>query len=162
METTENIEQAVLDEALVPDLSGDTFEICGKTITVKPLKVRFQIEFNKVLAPFAADVAFELQEVGWLSALTASLKHTEVVPKLIHILCKNDGVELSEDQILDSDKQIPEMLVDLGKFASKNEAIGKPISDFFTHVLPLGKRELEKALKQAAEQIKKVNSTITA
>lgn len=158
---TNEIKQEVLNEALLPDLSQDTFEICGKTVKIKPLSVRLQIEFTHTIAPFTSEMAFDAETLGWLSAVANSLKHAEVIPKLIHILCKNDSQSITLDEIMDSDKQLDDMLVDLAKYAAKNQTIGKPITDFFTLVLPLAKQQVKGGVERMIAKLKEASSTST-
>jgi hypothetical protein len=162
----ETVSQPILDEALVPELSSESFTLLGKTVQLKPLKVRYQLEFTKLLAPLAADAAYDLQSSGWAEALAGSLKHAEIVPKLTRVLALNDGHDLTEEQILDSDVQLADMLGWLGKFALKNQEIGQPIADFFTDAWPAIKRELSAKVKSlvadARQTLEKVSSSTTA
>ena len=134
-----NLEPSIVNEALVPDLSDEKFTLLGKEITIKPLKLRYQIEFAQVLEPYGVDAAYEAQTTGGLlTALATALKHTGVIPRLIVIMAKNDGVALTEDELLDSDVQMDALIPHVVALAAKIERIGKPVMDFFQELLPSG------------------------
>lgn len=146
---------AVLNEALIPDLSTDKFTVLGKEITIKPLKMRYQIEFAQVLEPYGTDAAYEAQTTGHiLTALSVALKHTAIIPKLIALMAKNDGVELTEDELLDSDLQMDELIPHIVALAAKNEKIGRPVLDFFQELLPGGLQSLEPLMVAAKTKAK--------
>lgn len=148
------LDEAVMNEVMVPTLSQEEFTIAGKTIKVMPLKVKHQIEFAQIVSKAANDVAFQLDTGSWCGAVTSSLNNTEVLPKLIEVMAKNAGVELSYDDILDqSEVGFTEMTSIVTQLAAKNEAVGKPVLDFFTKVWPVVQAELKKNLPVLAEKI---------
>lgn len=156
------IQQSVLDEALMPELSEDFFEICGQKIQIKPLKVRHQIAFTKTIAPATGDLGYETQQLGWMTAVGGAIKHADLLPKLVFILVQNDDKDLTEDQILDSTMSLGEMAKIIMRFVEKNEEIGKPIADFFTLAWPGLKGDLVRVIEKLKSEIQNFNITITA
>ena len=159
---SDEIPQSILDEALLPDLSSDEFTLLGHTVKIKPLKVRHQIEFGAALEAFASDAAYEIQNGGYLQAVTTALGHVSVLPKLIAIMAKNDGKPITEEMILDSDMDVALLADPLIRFAYKNERLGKPVIDFFTAVLPVGKLEIQKLAAAAKAAVSRSTLDSTA
>jgi hypothetical protein len=142
--TDEQIVEAaekVMDEALLPELSNHHFTFKTDDVTMriqlKPLRVKYQKLFSKELEPLAASLGFDISTSNWAGALSSCLSHPEVLPKLIQVLAANDGKPITDEMMDDSEMQPEEMAQALLMFAEKNKAIGKPIADFFTAVLPV-------------------------
>lgn len=154
--------QAVLDEALIPDLSMDEFQLLGETVKIKVLTVRYQIEFSKTLEPLLTDSAGDLDAGYRLTALTKTMKHAEVFAQLVLIICKNDGKPFTLEQILN---QAEVDLAEMGKIvtalAMKNEAIAEPMKRFFMAVLPGGKRILGEVMDNLKTALGEAPSTNT-
>jgi hypothetical protein len=147
------MDQAILDEALMPELSLESFGLLGQTVAIKPLKVKYQIEFSRVLHPLVSDAAFDLDAGNWVSALSDTLRHAEVLPRLVRILANNDGHTFSDDDVLESDMQLDEMVCVLLAFAAKNKAIGEPVIRFFLNAWKAAKSDLGKLAEQIQDKL---------
>lgn len=133
----------IAEEAFHPDLSTDTFTLCGKTVRIKPLTVLHQVQFVKLLNNVLKESAYQIDEQQWASVAAEVTAHPEILPKLVHLICLNDDAGLTEDQILN---QAEVGLMDMGelvlKLCLKNEKIGKPVLDFFSKAWPLMKQAM--------------------
>lgn len=185
----------VVNEGLCPELSTDFFEFNGRRVQVKSLKVKYQMQMAKLLQPVGATIAHELKlaaegaervhmdEAGnifrvneevtstalILDILSSLPDHYEVLPKIVYILCLNDGHNVTLEDIEDSDLQPDAMVSIVLMFVRKNQTIGKPVADFFTEIWPRLSKELENRLKnlvldakEAVSQIEKNTTSITS
>lgn len=157
----QKIDDFVLNEALMPNLSLDDFTIMGETIKIMPLKLRYQIQFAQIVAPYSREAAQELQYGLWLPACAIALDHIEILPKLIALMAKNDGVELDYEKLLDSNEDILSFASPVLAFAAKSERIGKPVMDFFMKILPSGLAAFQKQTEGVQAAIVKMNTAST-
>lgn len=161
-ETTESKDALAFNEALVPDLSNDAFELLGHIIQIKPLKLQFQIEFAKIVEEYATSAAYEAQQGSYLSALTVAFRHVDIVPRLIHVIVKNHGAPIEYEALMQSDVDIQVLIGHLIAFARKNEKVGRPVLDFFERIMPTGKDELEALLNGMKTMIQKKVTAFTS
>ena len=172
----EESKQSLINEALEPGLSKETFDFCGKTVKIKPLKVRYQIQFAETLKEVAKDIAGQTKEVMTssgdvishtrlseiLTLASASLENVKALYQLVAILAENDGCVIDEATWMESDLQPQEAVDILLRFSAKNSEICKPIVDFFHEALPALREGVAAIAAQAKEHLKKLNSKSTA
>lgn len=160
---TETVPQTVLDEALMPDLSKNSFVFhydnedgANEKITVKlkPLYVMNQKRFARTIASFVDNVAYDLENNNWVSALADATRASEALPELIMILVENGlGAELSDRQRNYCTMQPLEMITVMRAFAEKNAEVCKPILGFFDAVWPRIKANATVATEKLKEKI---------
>lgn len=189
-ETTE-ISQDILDEALDPESSEDFFVFEGKKVQLKPLKVKYQKQWAKAFTPVMDSIALGLADnqqkmvidetgrtgyqpkgfsdfsvVDWIAISSALMDQVDVLPRLVQIICHNDGYEITNEQLDDSSVQPEEMQEIVLKHCKKAGSIERQVADFFQNVLPLVKNEISGAMEVIKETItkklEKESSTITA
>ena len=157
------ISQEILDEAMVPSLSEDFFTFEGKKVQIKPLQIKHQIKFAKIMSPFVDSLALDMSasslamgSVSMADGLifaSSALKHAEVLPKLIQVLCQNDGFDLSDEALMNSTMQPEEMQDILARYFAKKGEIEGQVANFFMNVLPKGKQLVAGALKEINEKL---------
>jgi hypothetical protein len=137
-------------------------------VQIKPLKIRYQKQFAKAFKPIFDSVAVHLASADqfvyfkdaegnlhqrlktiqdlsladWVTIGTAFFEVVEVAPKLIQILCHNDGVMISDDEIDDCFMQPAEQQAILIKAYKKGGEMEQKIGDFFEYALSEGKKLL--------------------
>lgn len=161
----QEISQNELDEALLPELSEDFFMFGEQKIQIKPLKVRYQKLFAKAFSPILQNIAMDLinnqleidsvrdgetiyrkkriQEYSygdWIG-IAASLLDcdgaVEFLPRVVQILCHNDGKIITDEELDDSTMQADEMKAAIVLYCKKRGGLEKRVFDFFENVLPL-------------------------
>lgn len=165
--------QAVLDEAMMPELSEDFFEFEGKKVQIRPLKVKNQKMFAKAFVPVVESIAYDLAQnsqimytdennkthyrskgfgdlgiADWALLSKSLLEQVEVLPKLIQILCHDDGHMVTDEEMDESRMQQKEMQEIILKFCKKSGEIERQIADFFEYALPTVQDELKNMLGQ--------------
>lgn len=158
---SEKLDELIADEALCPELSDESFQINGKIVKITPLKIRYQKQFKKALTPLAASVITDLAEQDWTAALVNSMEYAEIMPELVKVLCHNGGYLITDEELDECTMQPEEQLAVIMKFAAKNEAIGKPVTDFFTNVYPLALKRFAEVIATAQEKVVKGLETAT-
>jgi hypothetical protein len=166
--TTQKDIDEVLPEALHPDLSDDEFRLCGQTVKIKVLKVGYSLKLSKLLSPFLTEVfkeiqyAIEFQKQGATLRLGTGefntdllfeillsssvdiaskvLENAELLPKIILLICENDGKTVTLEQIENQgdqlgDLHIGDMVLVVKRMLEKNQEVQKPVIDFFTRML---------------------------
>lgn len=159
--------EAVLDEAMLPEMSEDSFLLNGVTVKITPLKIKYQKEFSKVFSPVLQGVAIDLannqyrmttdslgrtqyelkgiQDFGftdWLTAAGGLMEQVDVLPRIVQILCHNAGYMITDDELDESTMQPEEMQAVVLQFCKKRGEIEQKIADFFTVVWPTVKKEI--------------------
>jgi len=145
----------IASEAMAPWLSRESFKICGKTVQVKPLSVRYQMLFMQTIRPLLTGAAERVDETMLWTAGAEALTHSEILPELILLVCLNDKQAITLDDILDqSEVGLGEMGKILLALAAKNEEVGRPVLDFFWTVWPLFSGALAKIKNRVPDLIK--------
>ena len=185
IKSTVNTEfENVVAEAMYPDLSRETFEVFGRTVRIKPLKWKYLTQLAKVLEPLASEVAQDLQWQSYGSAATAVLRHTQVLPHIVALVCLNDGfvpvveVQTHEedetgnltgnlvtkkfagvDALLNAEGEEALSVKEAGEIAlalmAKSESIGKPVMDFLLQKIAEGKKLLSELKSVANDAMRK-------
>lgn len=185
------ISQEILDEALDPESSEDFFEFEGRKVQLKPLKIKYQKKWAKTFTPVMDSIALGLADnqqkmvidelgrtsyqvkgltdfslVDWLAVGSALLDQADVLPKLVQIICHNDGYLITDAQLEESSAQPEELQAIVLRHCEKAGSIERQVADFFQTVLPLVKDEISGALQKTKAQLlsslDKGSSTTTA
>lgn len=125
----------ILTEALFPQLSNDTFTLCGKEIKLMPLKIKNQIEFGKLLAPLAGDIGSAVQFRDGGRITEHLLENMETIEKLALLISEDSDSGLTKEDLQESRHGVEELVELIVASARKNERIGKPVIDFFMKAL---------------------------
>lgn len=154
---SDNINQELLDEVMVPELSDDYFEFDGKRVKIGPLKIKNQKLMAKVIQPVLHSIALKLQETNeyvayqdatgsltqrpkWLNDMTISdwllltsggLDAIDALPKAIQILCWDAGFQVTDEEIEESRLQSNDMKAIVLEYLEKSGEVEKQIADFF-------------------------------
>lgn len=177
----------VLEEALHPELTDDSFVLNGRTVRIMPLKIKYQKQFAKAFTPIADAVAVALaandqiiftdaqgntryraktfqdfSPSDFVGIVSAFLSSVDVVPRLIQILAHNDGYAITDEELDDSTVPIEEMQAILLKAWRKGGKIQQEIADFFESAARKGSAEVLKLLSEAKSKIREGDSTTTA
>lgn len=146
-------------EILWPDLSKDTFQVCGETVRIKLLKIKHVLRLNELFGPLIKDIGFEVQFISdfeelqaYLPSLIACVKHAGCLPEIIHLICQNDDKAITLEQIQDQgDKDGDLMIEDMAEIAlilaTKNQKVGGVVANFFSSAISAGKKAFQE--KQA-------------
>lgn len=159
----EILSESALLEALDPESSEDTFKVSGRTVKIKPLKVKYQVQFSRVLEPALGSMAYDFSSCDIVEAILRLSGHYDLIPMLVYVLIKNDlGEEaLKLEEFEESDMQPDEMIGVLKRFALKNELIAKPVMDFFSETWPALKAEMQRRVQEVKQSIVSLNTEPT-
>jgi hypothetical protein len=185
--------QQILDEALIPELSEDYFEIEGQKVQVKPLRIKYQKQWAKAFSPIVNSIAIDLANhqyqmvkgegdkpeyraktfaeytfADWTAVAGGLIEQVDVLPRLIQILCHNDGFMITDEQMDECLLQPADLQKIILKFCKKSGELERQAADFFELVLPNVRRMISEFLKMATEKAERMiqetqkSSTTTA
>lgn len=142
-----------------------TFEINGQTVQIKKMKIKYQKQFarafsglvNSIVDSFSGNMmeltaidqgvthytqkSFkDFSVVEWLSVSNAILDNADLLPRLIQILCHNDGYMITDEELDDSTMQVSEQQAALVKFCKLSNGPTAKMADFFEHILPIAEK----------------------
>lgn len=177
----------VLEEAMHPELTDDSFILNGRTVRIMPLKIKYQKQFAKAFTPIVESVATALASndqiiftdaegntryrpksfqdftpSDFVSIISAFLSNVDTAPRLIQILAHNDGYAITDEEMDESTIPVEELQAILMKAWRKGGKMQQEIADFFDFALKKGSAELGGLLTSLRTQIGADNTTTTA
>src|SRR5882672_1534153 len=182
--------QAVLDEAADPTLSQDFFKLNDRKVQIKSLFIKYDKQFTRAFEPIVEALSVNLatnesvfytDETGatryrpktvqtYLQDMTPSdlvnigkslIELSDVLPRLVQIICHNDGYLITDDELDNSILSFEDMQGIVLNAWKKNGRFNKEIGDFFENVLQKGKQGLGELLASLKSQTGETSSTST-
>jgi hypothetical protein len=151
-------------------LATDTFELNGKTVHIKQLKIKHQKQFAKTLSPFIEEMAISAAGMGELSTISTSdflliassfVKNMDVLPKFIQILAHNDNYEITEAELDECTIPASKMQSIVLKCWKQGGEFEREIADFFESALKQGLGSIRKLMAATKAEWAKEDSTST-
>lgn len=177
----------LLDEAMHPELTDDSFVLNGKTVRIMPLKIKYQKQFAKAFTPimdsivvalasndqiiftdgegntrYRAKTFADFSPSDFVGIASAFLSNVDIVPRLIQILAHNDGYLITDEELDESTISVEAMQSILLKAWRKGGKIQQEIADFFEYALKRGSAEINGILANLNGPIGAASSTTTA
>lgn len=168
MEPTEapEVTDAMVMEAMAPELSEDEFTLCGKTIKIMPLKVKHEQVLQRKLAALHNELTNALV-TGDSKLIEALAKNTDVAIEIVTTLAENSDVKITKNDILDQrEVDTVELANIVVRYGKKCRAL-QGVLDFFeqrllpkvTEVLALGGEKLLSDLEFQADLLRPSTSS---
>ncbi len=160
-----------------PRVETKTFNLTLK-IQIKPLKIKYQKQFAKLFGPIIDTIATHLAATDqmvyfndahgqlqqrpktiqdllladWITIMSALFEAVDMPPKMIQILCHNDGQMVTDDELDESSMQPAQQYEIILRAWKKGGEMERQLADFFEYALKQGKNGLNVALKSLQEQ----------
>lgn len=150
---TQTPDESILNEALAPDLSDETFTLCGQTYQIKPLTLLNEMRLYKRLKDLGKDLAQALAG-GDMAILDKLEEHHEIIFEVVIAMCENDDKPLTKEQLLNQrEVGLKALLTLVVRYCQKMETL-RPAIDFFTKELwPRAKEVLKLKAKDQLERL---------
>lgn len=126
-------DQDVFNEVMVPELSAETFTLCGKTVRMMPLSLRNEMKLYRNLKNLGKEVAQAASAGDW-GILDKLEEQEDALLEIVLMICENDGQPLTKDDILEQrEVNLSDLLKIVANFCRKQEALQAAV-DFFMNV----------------------------
>lgn len=156
-----DIPQEVLDEALIPSLSKEffdiTFERNGQTIKervqLKPLRFKHSARISQLMENILSEVIHRIEIGQHGQALVMALKHFSDAAEIIAVICQNDGKDITSEDVMESDLNHQKVGEIIFSYIMKVKHIEVAVRDYFLPVFNTFKQKAEEEKAKAMELI---------